>query len=298
MVFQTKGRNLVIRMLAYLFVAMMSFVFGQKDSLLSAQAKLTLNNHVDMYGEPVDLSLWRADFLERCYFQGKENTSNANVQEIEALLISLEKVPELASYILEAASQIHTAFCMDDKVDYSYAYYDKIHNLIDLKTYLAFNEQLIFFVHELRHIDQISRGFCPSLDYAVKEMASLTLALEADAQAITTLYAWRMKSNGYPEIWTTLNKIENYVDIGNAFTKELEESGDELLATRAAFEQWYGAEWRTKNYYFNACLSYWVMQDRNNTPDNYTLLPTDYYKSLCRLPGGENYGCHLTDKIR
>jgi hypothetical protein len=60
---------------------------------------------------------------------------------------------------------------------------------IGVRSDLAFPEQAVTLVHELRHLDQVARGFARSLDPACSEAVRLVCAHEANALAVTTLYA-------------------------------------------------------------------------------------------------------------
>ena len=77
----------------------------------------------------------------------------------------------------------------------------------------------------------------------------MNFAIEADVQAIATLYAWRMKEMDIHEVWNALFGFKHYFDIAEEFAQENKRSGDELKATNAAFIQWYKSEWRVNKYY-------------------------------------------------
>ncbi len=244
----------------------------------------------------VDLSDWRPDFLDRCYLY--EQVPNENSRRIQSLLELLSQETSLALPLLENAQASKVTFCIDDREDGSFSYYDNNFKLIAIKSHLNLNTQLIFLIHELRHVDLIGRGYCPSLDYAMKEMTRLTMATEADAQAVTTLAIWRLSSLGHEGLWQTLRKIKNYEDIALAFELEFNQTQDDLLATRAAFGQWYKAEWRPDIYYLAACLSYLDQLDSGKRLQSYELLPDGFFNQLCDLPEGSNYGCLVTTQIK
>jgi hypothetical protein len=60
-------------------------------------------------------------------------------------------------------------------------YYEPTAHVIALGPDLTFDEKLLIVVHELRHVDQIRRGFVPSLSLDHREYVRLVFALEADA---------------------------------------------------------------------------------------------------------------------
>ena len=83
----------------------------------------------------------------------------------------------------------------------------------------------------------------------MEEIVRMTFAIEADVQAIVTLFAWRMKDHGCADIWTTLSEFERYPDIGESFEEEMLASGNELNSAKAAFSQWHKSEWRVDGYF-------------------------------------------------
>ena len=242
-----------------------------------------------------DLSDWQADFLERCYVNGQVFSTNNNTLRVKALLERIAQESSLALPLLQQAQNLKVSFCIDDRKDGSYSYYDHHFNLISIKSHLDFNTQVVFLLHELRHIDLIERGFCPSLDYDMKEMARLSLATEADAQAVTTLGIWRFKSLGYEQLWQTLLQLEHYGDIAKAFEDEMLRSQDELKASKKAFAQWYEHEWRPNTYYFVACSSYLDQLDSSKHIQKYDSLPESFFKQLCLLPDQSHYDCLIPD---
>jgi hypothetical protein len=253
--------------------------------------------HSNMHGLEVELFQWHPHYRERCYFQNRENPRSEHVETVEELLALLKNDPEFHDYLMGKAAELGVAFCIDDRHDGSRGFYDYKFNILILKDSLEFMEKYTILVHELRHVDHVSRGFCQSVDYDIEEMARLTYAIEADAQAMAALHAWRMKEKGFPEVWETLSGLEHYEDIAKALQAEIETGGDERKAVRAAFVEWYRSEWRTDGYYKGACMAYLDMLDETKKIQQYTKLPDDYFYLLCQLPDGTNYDCHRTEEI-
>ena len=246
----------------------------------------------------VDLLLWHPQYQERCYFSDRENVRNTNIETIEELLKLLRKEPIFSNYLLSVTEKLNTAFCIDERDDETRGYYDFKYNIIGLKEHLGLLEKLIIFVHELRHISQFSKGYYNSLDYDIEEIIRMNFAIEADVQAIVTLYAWRMKEIDINEVWNALSGFEHYFDIAEEFEQEIIRSGDELKATNAAFLQWYKSEWRVDKYYKCSYAWYVDMLDETKLIPKYLKLPENFFTNLCELPCGKNYGCHLTDEIK
>lgn len=254
--------------------------------------------HYDIRGNCLDLSTWHHQYRDRCYFLGGSNLQNKYTDTIQVILDELRNEPDLAVYLLDSARKLNTAFCIEDRADGCRGYFDYNYNIIAVRKKLDLFIKVIIFVHELRHVDQVSRGFSQSLDYDANEMVRLNFAVEADANAVLALYAWRLKENGYPQTWAQLFELSQYSDIYSAFRTEIESSKDELKATRAAFIQWYKSKWRTVNYYRSSLGGYHDMLDDTNLIQRYDKLPENYFNNLCTLPDGENYGCHLTEEIK
>ena len=248
-------------------------------------------------GEGGDLSEWHPQYQEKCYFNDRENISNKNIETIESLLALLKKEPRIANYLLSIAQDLNTVICIDERDDETRGYYDFRYNIVCIKEQLGLFEKLIILVHELRHIVQFTRGFSYSLDYDIEEMIRMNFAIEADVQAIVTLYAWRMKEIEMNEVWHALSGFTNYSDIAEEFEKEMQSSGDEMQAARAAFVQWYYSGWRVDKYYKNSYSWYVDMLDETKILQKYQKLPDNFFSKLCMLPCGKNYGCHMTDEI-
>ncbi|MCA9838585.1 MAG: hypothetical protein KC422_16825 [Trueperaceae bacterium] len=268
-------------------------------SLSFAQTQKTkpIYIHTDAQGKAINLVAWQPDFWEKCYFPEHQEVMNEQIQQLQMLLESLKQESSLGLPLLETALKTKVAFCLDTRKDVSYSYYDKSYNIIVIKAFLDADTQLLFLVHELRHIDQIDRGFCPSLAYSLKSMAQLSLADEADAQAVTTLFAWRLSKLGEIGPWQSLLAFETYGDIAEAFATEMSKSHDELRATQCAFQQWYENRWRPDAYYFAACIGYMDDLDEQYRLESNEPLPENYYQNLSLLPGGSNYDCVATQKI-
>ncbi len=248
--------------------------------------------------ENVDLGLWYPQCQERCYFSDRENVENKNTETIEKLLKLLKKEPRIGNYLLSVAKGMHTVFCIDERDDETRGYYDFKYNILGLKEHLGLFEKLIIFVHELRHISQFTKGYYNSLDYDIEEIIRMNFAIEADVQAIVTLYAWRMKEIGINEVWDAQSGFSNYIDIAEEFEKEIKRSGDEVKATNAAFVQWYKSKWRVDKYY--KCSYSWYVDrlDETKLIQKYLKLPENFFNKLCVLPCEKNYGCHRSDEIK
>ena len=289
-------RSLILLLSCSFFVSASITLLNDVGNAGTEVEQESLENQSGM-GEDGDLSEWHPQYQERCYFNERENITNKNIETIESLLELLKKEPRISNYLLSIARDLNTVICIDERDDETRGYYDFRYNIVCIKEHLGLFEKLIIFVHELQHIAQFTRGFYCSLDYDIEEIIRMNFAIEADVQAIVTLYAWRMKENDMNEVWNALKGFPRYSDIAEAFEKEIQRSRDEMQAARAAFVQWYSSDWRVDKYYKNTYSWYVDMLDETKILQKYQKLPENYFSKLCMLPCGKNYGCHMTDEI-
>lgn len=254
-------------------------------------------NHRNLKGEDVDLLIWHQQYRERCYLQGRENSLNANIEMIEKIVTFLNKDPSFEKYFSNILKEINPALCFDDRADGTRGYYDFKYNVIAVRENLKFLEKLVIFVHEIRHVDHIKKGFNYTLNYSMEEIVRMIFAIEADVQTIVTLFAWRMKNHGEADVWNTLSEFEKYADISDSFEKEMLASGNESNAAKVAFSQWYKSAWRVDCYFKSTCSVYLDLLDETKKLRKYSKFPEYYFDDLCTLPSGGNYDCHLTDEI-
>lgn len=242
-----------------------------------------------------NLDITSAAFAQKCVILGSE-PPNSSAQILD-LLEYLSTKSEESNALLQFAVTKQVKICVDDITWNERGFFDHEQNLIVLRDVLTFPEQVVILIHELRHLDQFSRGFCPSVQYDISEFVRLTYALEADAQAVTTLLAWMMKENGVGVPWDTLTAFPNYRDIAESFSSEYMENQNLQNATNAAFAQWYHSDWRLQSYYNSACSSYLEDLEEMKLIQSYGKLPDTFFNTLCTLPDGSNYDCLKNPEI-
>lgn len=255
-----------------------------------------LNPYPDAPRDGVPMA-WHPEAAVRCYRLDKPHVVNRVASRFGAIFAYLRRERELTGYLLAMARQAGVAFCIENRADGTRGYYDYNHNVIAVRERLSLQQQTAILVHELRHVAHVQQGYSQSLDYAMSEMVRLTFAVEADVQAFSALFAWRLKRQGESGLWRTLLGFPKYADIARAFETEIGKAGDELAAMRAAFRQWYASSWRTTGYYRNAATGYLDLLDESKLIEQYRRLPKDYFDRLCVLPDGRNYGCQDLDVI-
>lgn len=228
----------------------------------------------------------------------------ASGQEICRSYADAREVPGLGA-ILDAAGPALSAFpdfraalegqapvlCLDSGPSEARGFLDVEANRLVISTRLNLPEQLVIFLHELRHLQQVGEGFCPAPTLSMAENARAVFALEADAMAVTSLIAWTLREAGDGAPWQALTDWGRYADIPAAFQQAIARGADQTGASAAAFYQWYGSDWRRESYYIAACSDYLDRQDQSHALPQYQLLPESYLSQLCRLPDGTGYPC-------
>lgn len=254
--------------------------------------------HLSPTGESIELSAWRRDYRLRCLVPAQEHQATPQTRRLQQLQHFLGLAPELEDHLSDQLWLAGSAICLDDRKDSARGYYDHHFNIIALRERLSLATQALILAHEMRHIEQVNLGYCLSTHYDINEMVRATYALEADAQAISTLFAWRLKSRGVTQPWQTYLELPHYRDIALAFKKERRRGGSLAQATREAFRQWYSSPWRRINYHHQCYTGYLDKLDDENLIQRYRKLPEGFFEGLCKLPDGKSYRCQETREIR
>ena len=195
----------------------------------------------------------------------------------------------LGAPLLERAATLGVSICLDPGLSWAFSVLDPTNLRIRVAADLDLGSRALFLVHELRHLDTLARGYCPSVTMPLGDVDRLLLASEADAQAVAALYAWRAREAGWPEAWTSLEANPLYADIAAAFARALRDAGDELAATRAAFAQWYANDARVKPYHLVALQHQLHAQRVLGAPDAVEPIEAGWFDGFCTLPDGTDY---------
>lgn len=233
---------------------------------------------------------WHAEAERLCLLPPYDAGSPVQA-ELRALLARLDGWGDPPGALTASFRASGAALCLDDRPSQSRGVFEVEHNLIALADRLTADERLVILVHELRHLDQYARGFCPSTDYRLDARSAVTYAVEADAQAITTYVAWTFAEAGTPGPWRALLGMEHYADIANAFAEQAASGAATAEAVARAFSAWYDDAWRVETYHQASCIAYYDEIDRSKRLPSYDALPQGYFDGLCILPDGNPYGC-------
>ena len=241
------------------------------------------------------LTEWHPRAADLCLRPPYQSTTTDAQRELRSLVTEIEALAPGEDPLLGALRARGTALCVEDRPSVARGSYEVDSNLIALRASLDAGAKLLILIHELRHLDQYGRGFCPSTDYDMSEMARFTFMVEADAQAIATYYAWQLAEAGHPGAWEAVRAMPEYADVAASFERAVAEGAAPDIAVAAAFDRWFASPWRVETYRFSACAAYLDRLDATKRLRSYDQLPQDYFETLCRLPDGTPYRCEAPD---
>jgi len=205
-------------------------------------------------------------------------------------LASVRRDARIGAPLLEHAVHLGVGVCLDayDRACDGVFVCDQ--NVILLDADLDDGLRTAILVHELRHVDQAATGYRMDMDYDVHAARTLLCACEADAQAMATWFAWRLREAGDPRPWMALRAHPHYTDIAGAFEAAIQLGADEPIAARIAFTAWYASDWRVWTYRFTAAMAYYHRQDKDHLLPGDGPFPDGYFAEFGRLPDGTFYG--------
>lgn len=240
---------------------------------------------------------WHPDGSKRCLASPYNVSETAAQQEILDVIVGLFDALEPFPSLIAALNSASPDICIEDRTIDARGYLDVDRKMIVLHEKLTTAEKRVILIHELRHLEQLQRGFCPSTDVSMTAAAHATFALEADAEAIATLVGWTLRENGHEEAWNVLLSRPNYADIATRFDEVMSRTQDTALAVAAAFDQWYISDWRVETYYIASCSDHLDrLEDAKQIPSDRPLNPY-FFDTLCRLPDGGRYSCAQPEEL-
>lgn len=238
---------------------------------------------------------WHPRAADLCLLPPYRSAATDTQRALRGLVSDIEALAPGEDPLLATLRARGTAICVEDRPSIARGSYEVDSNLIALRAGLDDGARLLILVHELRHLDQYGRGFCPSADYDMGEMTRFTYMVEADAQAIATYYAWQLAEAGRPGAWAAINAMAEYADVAAAFKAAVAAGAAPEIAVAAAFDRWFASPWRVETYRLSACSAYLDRLDATKRLRSYDLLPEGYFETLCRLPDGTAYRCAAPD---
>lgn len=210
---------------------------------------------------------------------------------LSSLLNDLRPIADSFPFLQETLRTNGTQLCLSDQMNTALGYLDVEQNKMVISSDAPRALQTGILLHELRHLWQHTHALCPTSDLSMQEYARATLALEADASAVSLLIAWHMKKRGQDATWDALSNWASHTDIAATFADTMRTTGDEEQAVSFAFYQWFASDARQDRYYIETCSGYLDRQDAAHQIPRYGTLDARFYENLCRLPDGRRYLC-------
>lgn len=238
------------------------------------------------WSSPV-LALAESDCLSAPY----THAETAEQHHLAGLLAEIRVLLAPFPALTESLERFGPALCLADQLDGAEGYLDPEAMAIVLRRNVPRDLQLGILLHELRHLDQFGRGFCPSGTLTMQENARAVFAMEADASAISLLVAWEGLMMGQPAVWEALLNWPSQNDIAIRLAQEFFRSADPATMAAEAFAQWYARGDRRERYYVESCSAYLDRQDAGHALPGTGALPDEYLERLCLLPQGGRYFC-------
>ncbi|WP_137702959.1 DUF6782 family putative metallopeptidase [Marimonas lutisalis] len=186
---------------------------------------------------------------------------------------------------------IGPTICLSDALMAEHGFMTVEDRQIVLNAALPDDKMLLTLVHELRHLEQLREGVCPSPGLSMRENARATFVIEADANVVTLLVGWQARADGQPALWQILKTWDSTADIAEEFERVMANTGDLSEAASAAFDQWYARPDRRENYYLQSCSDYLDRQDERHALPSYKRMDPGFLDALCHLPDGTSYDC-------
>ena len=228
-------------------------------------------------------------------FDAPESERQREVQAlVDWLRVTLAPFGSLGRVLDETPPEI----CLAGRLFGMQGYLDAGTRRIVLRDDLAPSLMRAVAIHELRHVEQMRRGTCPTEELSMQATGRVVLAMEADASAVSLVVAWSLREAGDPAIWTALSEWPSHADLARAFEAEMGDSGDIAQAAARAFAAWYDTGWLVERYYVAACSGYLDRQDESHALPRYGAIDDAFFDELCRLPGGDGYPCREPELSR
>ena len=215
----------------------------------------------------------------------------AGAVELAALVTQARALIAGFPSLVEALEMPGLTICLADRLHSEHGYFEDETRRVVLSGALGQERALAVLLHELRHVDQARVGACPDPGLSMHENARAVFAMEADANAIALLVAWKAREEGDGALWAALAGWDRTADIAAAFAEGMEEGGTPARAASRAFAAWYGSQDRQEAYFLSSCMAYLDRSDRQHALPSYDEVAPEYFEALCRMPDGAAYPC-------
>ena len=223
--------------------------------------------------------------------------SSGDLKDLEAAAAALLQAGRFGPYFDDLLKSRAIVLCWDPEALPARGYHEPESNIISVASGLSRAAKMLILAHELRHVDQLKRGYVLSLKYDMREYVRQTYAVEADAQSFVILLAWSLRQAGNETLWREVVRLERYEDMAEAFEEMMRTGAPPTEAMRHTFTVWYRSPWRREAYFQTSGMRYLDQREEKHAIPASKQLPDDHFDQLCRMPDGTNYGCHKTKEI-
>lgn len=190
-----------------------------------------------------------------CLVADRLDYATSERAELSRLFATLGRSPSGAALLREAAAR-GVRVCIDRTTDLL-AYYFASMNVVGVSWNLSEGGRIIFLAHELAHIPQHPR-YSDNRYFPPEDLVLLRRMREAAAEAIATRIAWELRTADFDSAWEE-KLVTPYADVAQAFARAVQDrrrgdsggrarDGTLVMATRAAFDQWFASNWRRDVY--------------------------------------------------
>lgn len=246
------------------------------------------------------LKEWNENWRSICYIAGQpaEEPLSPRAEQMRALLQKMAEEELIGGQAVRTLEQLGTAMCLNDHRQSRTAAYGDVTNVLTVKSSLEPSWRLLYALNEARHAVQQTQGMLGSVNTTLEESARISFALEADATATTVLAAWRLREKGDVELWQHLAYDMHYNDLAVVFSQSMVQNKDEMAATRAVFDAWYGKAARIEEEFRNVLARERNQQLWTVERPYFEKLPSNFFDRLGELGDGRNYGANKSPLLK
>jgi len=243
---------------------------------------------------------WNENWHSICYIAGQpaEEPVSPRAEQMRTLLHKMAEEDLVGGQAVRTLEQLGTAMCLNDSRLARPAAYGETTNMLTVKSSLDPSWKLLYALNEARHAVQQTQGMLGSVNTTLEESARIAFALEADATATTVLAAWRLRQKGDGELWQHLVRDMNYNDLAAVFSQNMAQNKDEMTATRAVFDAWYGKASRIEAEFQNVLARERSQERWPVSRPYFEKLPPNFFDRLGELGDGRNYGANQSPLLK
>lgn len=171
--------------------------------------------------------------LDSAFQTRQPDTSYKRLKQLERIVSE----SSIGAALLNTAKKNNISIRLDDSVKNCCGFYQPDKGAIILNAAQDNNVLASTMVHEARHVWQGLQPLAFDIDLQVKPFFMMGFAIEADAVATETMFAFDLRKSR-PEIWDSLKK-SHYGKVADAFENGIKSSKRISKGLNEAFLAWY-----------------------------------------------------------